>query len=281
MFVHHEVVDGVGIAFTDRHGGVSRPPYDSLNLGRSDRDDPSAVVENLRRVRYALSEGSPAPVRAVVTVRQEHTAQVVDLDRPDPAVPDLADWDDLSTVGDATPGRPRLPCADAIVTGTPGVALAVRVADCLPVLLAAPTAGVVAAVHAGRVGLADGILPAAVATVRRRATAHGAPGDVPVRAWIGPAVCAACYEVPAALRDAVAARVPAVAATTSWGTPALDLAGGAAAQLAALGVPSRRIGGCTRTDTDLFSHRRDGDAAGRQAGLVWLAGDGSPRDNCR
>ena len=261
MFVHHQIVDGVGIAFTDRHGGVSRAPYDSLNLGRSDADDPYAVVDNLRRVRLALSGDGQPPVTALVTVGQQHTADVVDIDASA-----LVGWDDLSTVGAAIAGRPRLAVADALVTELPAVALSVRVADCLPVLLAAPGAGVVAAVHAGRVGLADGILPASVDRVRRRA------GGAPVRAWIGPSVCGACYEVPADLRAEVAARVPGVTATTSWGTPSLDLAGGAEAQLAGLAVTTERIGGCTRTDQDLFSHRRDGDGSGRQAGLVWLTG---------
>lgn len=259
MFVHHQVTDGVGIAFTDRHGGVSQPPYDSLNLGRSDLDEPAAVVENLRRVRHALSPQQP--VTALVTVAQVHGVDQVEVTRES-----LTDWDDDSTVGDAVPGRPRLRRADALVTDVPGAALAIRVADCLPVLLAAPSVGLVAAAHAGRVGLADGILPSLVDRVRRRA------GSAPLTAWIGPSVCGACYEVPAALRDEVAARVHAVAATTSWGTPSLDLAAGAEAQLTDLGVTTQRIDRCTRTDPDLFSHRRDGDASGRQCGIIWLTG---------
>ncbi|HIT74651.1 MAG TPA: peptidoglycan editing factor PgeF [Candidatus Avipropionibacterium avicola] len=243
MFVHHEERDGLGLAFTDRHGGVSAPPYDSLNLGRSDLDDPAAVAENLRRVQQAVG------VDTVASVRQEHTAEVVVVDR------DFCD---------APPPR-----ADALVTTTPGIALAVRVADCLPIVIASRRSRVIAAVHAGRVGLADQIIPRALAVLSDVAGRHGGTPD-DLQAWIGPHVCGACYEVPADLRDEVAAVVPDVAATTSWGTPSLDLAAGASAQLAGAGAEVVRVGGCTRTDPDLYSHRRDGSAAGRLAALVWL-----------
>lgn len=258
MFAHLRVdpPGGVGVAFTDRHGGVSAPPYDSLNLGRSHHDDPGAIAENLRRVRAGLGL---APDRPVVTLRQEHTAEVVVVDEAF-----VTGWDDLSPLGDSIPGRPRLGRADGLVTRLPGVVLCIRVADCLPVVLADPAAGVVAAVHAGRVGLAAQILPAAVRQMRDL-------GATTIEAWIGPSVCGRCYEVPAALQDEVAAVVPGTAATTSWGTPALDLAAGAERQLRDDGCAVNRVGGCTRTSPELYSHRRDGEAAGRLAGLVWLS----------
>jgi len=258
VFAHfdHDPGSGLGIAFTDRHGGVSLPPFDTLNLGRSDLDDPTAVVENLRRVRDGIGLAAGRPV---VTVRQEHTAEVLVVDETV-----IEHWDDLSPIGDAAPGRPRLARADAMVTGLRGVALCIRVADCLPVLLADAAAGVVAAVHAGRVGLAGQILPNAVRQMRTM----GATAPV---AWIGPSVCGGCYEVPVALRDEVDRAVPGSAATTTWGTPSLDLAAGAERQLSELGCPVTRIGGCTRTSSDLYSHRRDGADAGRLAGVVWLS----------
>ena len=95
-----------------------------------------------------------------------------------------------------------------------------------------------------------------------------ASGATVIRAWLGPSVCGSCYEVPAELRDEVAAVLPATWSTTSWGTPALDLPAGAAGQLDALGVPIEYRGPCTLENESLFSYRRDS-RSGRFAGLVW------------
>ncbi|MGH3445533.1 MAG: polyphenol oxidase family protein, partial [Nocardioidaceae bacterium] len=96
-------------------------------------------------------------------------------------------------------------------------------------------------------------------------------GTERLAAWIGPHVCGACYEVPEQLRREVSDVVAQAHATTSWGTPALDLGAGVAAQLRASGVEdivdTHR---CTREDDDLFSYRRQGAASGRLAGLVWI-----------
>ena len=151
--------------------------------------------------------------------------------------------------------------ADGLVTTEPGIALTVRVADCIPALFVGE--GVVGAAHAGRAGLAAGMLQATVAAMR-------ALGADRIEAWLGPHICGACYEVPPDLQREVAAVVPDVTATTSWGTPALDLGRGAGAVLRALGVVVHEVPGCTRERVDLHSYRRDGAAAGRQAGLVWL-----------
>ncbi|MBZ5736819.1 polyphenol oxidase family protein [Nocardioides mangrovi] len=154
-----------------------------------------------------------------------------------------------------------LPDADALVTDRTGVALLARAADCVPVLLVART-GHVGAAHAGREGVRQGVVPAAVARLRDL-------GAEDVRAWIGPHVCGRCYEVPAEMRADIAADVPATAATTSWGTPSLDLGAGVRAQLTDAGVPHVEVGGCTLEDDTLHSYRRDGAAAGRLAGVVW------------
>lgn len=167
-----------------------------------------------------------------------------------------------STVADVVDAS-QVPRADAVVTDVPGLALMSRTADCVPVLLAAPSEGLVAAVHAGRVGVALGVVPQAVEHLRQR----GASG---LRAWVGPHVCGRCYEVPAEMRAAVAEVVPATAAQTSWGTPALDLGAGVRAQLDAAGVEHEDVGGCTVEEEALWSHRRQGDAAGRLAALVWV-----------
>ncbi|MFT4109934.1 polyphenol oxidase family protein, partial [Propionicimonas sp.] len=134
---------------------------------------------------------------------------------------------------------------------------------CLPVLFADPDAGVVGAAHAGRVGLGAGVLSATLARMAEL-------GATRVTAWIGPHICGACYEVPESLRDEYALRHPAASATTSWGTPSLDLGAAAAVQLEELGCAVVRRDPCTRTTSTLHSYRRDGEHSGRQAGLVWL-----------
>lgn len=167
--------------------------------------------------------------------------------------------DDVVTVEDPT----AVPEADALVTTRRRTALVVRVADCVPVLLADPAAGVVGAAHAGRRGVELDVVTRTVERMR-------ALGARDVRAWIGPHVCGGCYEVPEAMRAEVAERVPPTYAETTWGTPSLDLGAGVAAQLAAAGVEVAVVPGCTREDARLHSHRRDGAASGRFAGLVWL-----------
>ena len=141
--------------------------------------------------------------------------------------------------------------------------MAIRVADCLPVLLADASAGVVAAAHAGRVGLVAGVLPAALAAMRGQ-------GARDITAWIGPHICGACYEVPGAMRAEVTATLPGAWSTTAWGTPALDLGDAAAIQLEGEGCTVHRLDPCTKETATLHSHRRDAADAGRQAGIVWL-----------
>ena len=151
------------------------------------------------------------------------------------------------------------------MTDATDVALGVLVADCVPVLLADPSARVVAAVHAGRRGLLDGVVQAALAAL----VARGAEVSR-VRAAIGPAVAGSSYEVPAALRDELAAVVPETAATTDRGTPALNLPAGVEVLLRRAGVRHvSRSSRDTRVDGDLFSYRR-AHATGRFAGVVRL-----------
>lgn len=242
---------GVGVAFTNRLGGVSTGPQTSLNLGRSDLDALDNLRTNMARVREA------AGISAVAAVHQVHGVQV---HQPDPD----RDWAGDGWIGDRIPGAARLPVADAMVTNRPGLALQVRVADCVPVLLADPVAGVVGAAHAGRVGLLEGVLQAVVAELRRA-------GARRLQAWLGPHICGDCYEVPGQLAAEAARLLPAAASTTSWGTPAIDLGAGAQSLLEVLDVQVHRCDPCTFTSDDLFSHRGDGPQAGRQVGLVWLA----------
>ena len=125
----------------------------------------------------------------------------------------------------------RSEACDGQVTTTAGVALAVLVADCVPMLAADPVNGVIAAVHAGRRGAADGIALRALDAM----AAAGSRADQ-VHVLLGPAICGDCYEVPAAMRDEVEAALPGSASTTDRGTPGLDLRAGLARQLRDAGV---------------------------------------------
>lgn len=173
---------------------------------------------------------------------------------------------DVVVVVDQPPAAPTedVPVADALVTARHDTGLMVRVADCVPVVLADLGHGSLGAIHAGRAGVAADIVSAAVGELR-------ALGGERLRAWVGPHICGGCYEVPDALREEVAAAVPAAWAETRWGTPSLDLGAGVVAQLEAAGVDVTVVAGCTLEDERFHSHRRDGDGAGRLAGLVWSA----------
>lgn len=161
------------------------------------------------------------------------------------------------------------PDADALVTATPGVAVGVLAADCMPLLLADPAAGVVAAVHVGRGGLRLGIAVAALARMR-------ALGATDVLAQVGPTVCGRCYEVPAVMRDEIAASWPDAGGTTRAGTPSVDIVAGVRSQLALAGTTSgvrvqvdETWAECTIEEPTLFSHRRDA-PTGRHGGFAVL-----------
>jgi polyphenol oxidase len=234
-----ELGAGVRYLITDRAGGVSSGPFQSMNLGQASGDEPSAVAAN--RELVALGCGVPG----VAWMRQVHGAVVRYAD---------AGW----------PGREPQAC-DAVYTDVPGLALGVLVADCVPVLIADPSARLAGAAHAGREGMVAGVVPQLVAAMT---SAGGSPDRM--RAVIGPAICGACYEVPEQMRDKVAAVVPQASCQTSAGTPGLDIAAGVRAQLTAAGVGRiGRDGRCTRESAELYSYRRDG-TTGRFAGLVWL-----------
>lgn len=162
---------------------------------------------------------------------------------------------DVATVDDDTPTGAELRGVDALVTRSPERVLGVASADCVPVLLATDEA--VGAVHAGRRGVEVDVVGAALAAL---------PGSRP-RAAVGPAIGGCCYEVPAAMQAEVLEVAPEAEATTTWGTPALDLPTAVLAQLERAGVAATRVGGCTRCEPGWFSHRAD-PGAGRQLGLV-------------
>ncbi|RLZ02474.1 laccase domain-containing protein [Kocuria tytonicola] len=225
--------DGVGIAFTDATEG---------NLAAHTGDEPEAVT---RRRRALETELGLAPVR---WVRQVHGTVVHDVTGTH--VPRTAPEADAAVSADGTP-------------------LGILTADCLPVVLVGerPRAEPVLAVaHAGRKGLLDGVLQRTVAAVR----GHGATG---IRAWIGPAVCGRCYEVPPEMAERAQRVLPGIVSTTDRGTPGLDLPGAARTLLGSLDVAvapegADRTAWCTLEHTELYSYRRDR-TTGRLAGLVW------------
>ena len=234
MLRHDEDLGGARFAVTDRLGGVSAAPYDELDLALHVDDDVAAVATNRARLVGVLG------VDRIAWMDQVHGR-------------------DVAVVG----AEPGLPTADALVTRERGVALAVLVADCTPVLAADPVAGVVGVAHAGRKGLALDVAGAMVRAMRDLGA-----GDITAR--VGPSICAGCYPVPLGLREEVAAVAPAARSTARDGSPALDIVAGVEAQLAGHGVDVRRLDGCPAEDPDLYSYRRDGGRTGRYAGLAWL-----------
>lgn len=225
---------------TTRAGGVSAPPFDTFNLGDHVGDDPAAVAANRARLAKATGLGADR----VVWMNQVHSDHV--------------------ELVDTAPSR-AFDETDALVTTTPRLALAVVTADCVPVLMADARAGVVAAVHAGRVGAQRGVV-ARTLDVMIKAGAHAE--DVSV--LLGPAVSGRNYEVPPAMADEVEAALPGSRTLTAKGTSGLDLRAGIARQLKDLGVTAISVDPrCTVADPALFSHRRDA-PTGRLACLVWL-----------
>ena len=235
---------GVRAAFTLRSGGVSAPPFDSLNLGAHVGDEAEAVAENRRRLRTQLRlPEEPA------WMEQVHGIDVLDLDA-------LAH-------GGAARG---VVSADAALTRRAGRICTVQVADCLPVLLAARDGSAVAAAHAGWRGLAGGVLEATVQALAVE------PGQL--IGWLGPGIGAAHFEVGEDVRRAFVTHDAAAAAaaftSNQRGRWQCNLAALARARLAALGVAAV-FGGewCTYADAArFFSYRRDG-RCGRMAALIW------------
>ena len=251
-----EVRPGVWVAFTDAAAG---------NLALHVGDDPADVRRRRRAVEAALGLSG----RPFQYMNQVHGNTVAGIGAASAASRAGAPAAGALTSGSPTAGAPT---ADAMVSF--GEPLAVMVADCVPIVLVGDRAGgnapVLAVVHAGRPGVASGVVTAAVARMH-------ALGAEELGAWIGPSVCGRCYEVPGDMRDHVAARVPAARCTTSRGTPGLDLPAAVRSQLQDAGVSVEYSGGCTLEDATLFSYRRDPNT-GRFAGLVWTGAGQSGGD---
>ena len=216
--------------FTNRTGGASSGAFASLNLGTHVSDDLETVLAN--RALLAKDLGS------VQYMTQVHGNRVAIIE-------EITDED---------------PTADALVTGIPGISLAVQVADCIPLLLHSSES--VAAVHVGRKGLVNEVTRAALQVMRDM-------GSTKITAIIGPSICGNCYEVSQEIHDEVIAQHPSAHSTTNNGTPALNLPAALLEVLADEGVTIIDESRCTVEHQDLYSYRRDG-VTGRQAGIISL-----------
>jgi len=237
---------GVFHAFLTRLGGVSAPPFATLNLGHTVGDDLTAVEENHRRAFAALGLRRAQ----VVSPYQVHGTHVRPVFR--------------------VHGGSVQPAADGLLTTTPGVALLLRFADCVPLLLFDPVRRAVGLVHAGWRGAAGNIAAAAVRAFTRYAGSH--PEDV--WAGIGPAIGPCCYGVEPEIEAAIARSVPATAEVIQKrdGVLYLDLPGLVRAQLAAAGVQQIEMAHlCTACHTEeWFSHRAEHGRTGRFGALIML-----------
>lgn len=225
---------------TTRRGGFSASPYDSFNLGDHVGDDPAAVEANRRR----LAEGMGLDPSRFVWMEQIHSNTVTVVDGPCDG---------------------PVPATDATVTTVPGLALTVLVADCVPVLLSDDGAGVIAAVHAGRIGARNGIV---ARTVEKMVDLGASPANI--HALLGAAAGGEFYEVPEEMAADVEKHLPGSRTKTAKGTPGIDVRAGLMRQLHGLGVTNINAEPrCTISEPDYFSYRREG-KTGRQAGVVVL-----------
>ncbi|BDY13142.1 peptidoglycan editing factor PgeF [Hydrogenimonas cancrithermarum] len=225
--------------FTDRHGGTGSPPYDTFNLARHVGDHPADVSRNRARLKENLG------METIVWMEQVHGARI-----------EVVTSMHLETV----------PACDAIVTDNPDIALAVMVADCIPILMYDATKGVVAAVHAGRNGTFLKIAPKTVRTLQERFGCT--PTDI--RVVMGPSIHACCYEI----GDDLAAVVEKNFGKGYMNGRSLDLQKLNRDQLTEAGVGEGNIEiseVCTCCDHDYFSYRREG-TTGRFAGVIWMEG---------
>jgi len=228
---------GISACCTTRRGGVSRPPYDSLNLGLHVGDRDADVICNRQRLRDELAlPGEPC------WMTQTHSARVVTLEQDD--------------------NRD----ADAAITREPGRVAAVMIADCLPIMLCSLAGSEVAAIHAGWRGLHAGVIAATVAAMQSE------PGQL--LAWIGPGISQANFEVGEEVYTVFVDSIADAQTMFRANRPGhwlCDLAGLAELVLRGLGVAEvTRSSHCSFRDSELFySYRREA-VTGRMASLIWI-----------
>ena len=216
--------------FTKRTGGVSHGAFASLNIGTHVGDELSDVLQN-----RAIVSSKFGPTQYMNQVHGDRIALIEEV-------------------------TDELPTADALVTGIPGITLAVMVADCIPLLLKSNES--VAAVHVGRRGLVNEITRKTLSLMRDM-------GASQITAIIGPAICGSCYEVSEDIFNEVVALHPIAQSRTPSGTYALNLPAALRSVLNDEGVEVVDQFECTVESEDYFSYRRDG-VTGRQAGVISL-----------
>jgi YfiH family protein len=235
---------GVSHRFFGRTGGTSPAPWRGLNTSFVVGDAPARVEENLARCRFQIG----VPRRALFTASQVHGARVLEVG------------------AGQDPEQVKLEEADALITRAPDLAVAVRTADCAPVLLARLDGAAVGAAHAGWRGAVGGVVEATAAAL-------GEPGELV--AAVGPCIGQEAFEVGPEVREAVLAVVSdaedrGLVRAGEGDRSHVDLAGFVVAVLENLGVSRvERVGGCTATETDrYFSHRAEAGKTGRQLSAI-------------
>lgn len=232
--------------FSTRSGGYSDHPYESFNLGDHVGDDQDTVEKNRERLARALHRDRAD----FIWMEQIHSPTV-------------------TVVDEKYRGRTEpVAATDALVTTTKDLALVVLAADCVPLLLSDHNAGVIAAVHAGRLGARNGILLKTIDVMRE---CGAVPANIHV--LIGPAICGSHYEVPIEMAKDVEQYLPGSLCRTEKGTPGVDIRAGLYNQLESLGIRYIDVDPrCTFEDRNFYSYRRDG-TTGRHAGIIWLSDD--------
>lgn len=240
--------------FTTRHEGVSRTPYNSLNLGTNTQDQAHSVEGN----RSLLARAFGIVQEKLVTVKQVHGSDILVIDEPNDDVSHF-----LGIEG------------DAIITNQPGIMIGVCIADCVPVLLYDQEKKVIAVVHAGWKGTASKLVTKTVGGMK--SLFESSPKKL--QAIIGPSIGKCCYEVDSPVKQAfVQSGLDWNSCTEKSGddTWRLDLSAANHALLTASGIPATQIKSsemCVCCHRELFfSYRRDGAETGRQMGFIMLKG---------
>lgn len=216
--------------FTNRHGGSSHGDFSTWNLALHVGDVQDRVYENRKKLVDQVGQ--------VAYMSQVHG----------------------NSIRFVTGSETEAPIADALITDNPDLALAVMVADCIPLLLR--SSKIVAAVHVGRAGLKNSVALKTVAAMRSL-------GADSISGIIGPAICGDCYEVPIELHDEIVKEHPTASAVTKHGTTALNLPLALVEALKSVEVMVESSGICTYEDDNYFSYRRN-KITGRQVGVIKL-----------
>ncbi len=245
--------DSIVAGFSTRNGGVSRAPYNSLNLSFGTDD----MLPHVEGNRSTFARSFDLDPHQLLTVKQVHGKDLLLIDEPNP---DLSHFLNIEV--------------DAIVTNQPGIMIGVLTADCLPILIWSEEKKVIAAVHAGWRGAANGIIRKTVETITKQFSCN--PSEL--KAAIGPGIGAHSYEVDRPVRDIFRKGTGfwnEISKETTLGHWLVDLSLSARLQFEQLGLTPQNIDvakECTCCHPEiLFSHRRDKGVTGRQLGFIMLA----------